>query len=115
MFEPGRILALRDGRRAVVDVPVHASAGGELRVSLGKDVKATRLTLVRMGSVTHSLNHEQRFFALDFSQQGTVLRARLPADANQLLPGYWLLFVFDAQGVPSMGRPVLVSSPAVAG
>jgi hypothetical protein len=41
--------------------------------------------------------------------------ARRPADANQLMPGYWLLFVFDAQGEPSMGRPVLVSSPAVAG
>lgn len=114
-------LFLRDGsgrfapRPAVVDAPTHASAGGELRVSLGAGVRATRLTLVRMGSVTHSLNHEQRFFALDFSQQGTALRARLPADANQLLPGYWLLFVFDAQGVPSMGRPVLISSPAAAG
>jgi hypothetical protein len=70
---------------------------------------------VRSGSVTHSFNHEQRFMALDFTQHGTELRATLPADVNRLPPGYWLLFVFDDQGVPSLGRTLLVTNPATAG
>ena len=39
----------------------------------------------------------------------------LPADVNQLPPGYWLLFVFDEHDVPSVGQSLLVSNPATAG
>jgi hypothetical protein len=114
-------LFLHDGsgrfapRPVLVSAPAQARAGTELRLSVGREVKATRLTLVRSGSVTHSFNHEQRFFALDFSQQGTELRARLPADVNQFPPGYYLVFVFDDQGVPSMGRSLLVTGAGAAG
>ncbi|WP_198320975.1 glyoxal oxidase [Azohydromonas aeria] len=114
-------LFLRDGsgrfapRPAVARAPAQLAAGAELRVDVAPGVKATRLTLVRSGSVTHSFNHEQRFMALDFRQEGTGLRATLPADVNQLPPGYWLVFVFDDHGVPSMGHTLLVTNPAMAG
>ena len=84
-------------------------------MALAPGVKASRLTLVRSGSVTHSFNHEQRFMALDFTQGGTELRATLPADVNRLPPGYYLVFVFDTHGVPSMGQSLLVTNPATAG
>ena len=114
-------LFLRDGsgrfapRPAVARAPSQLAAGSELRVALAPGVKASRLTLVRSGSVTHSFNHEQRFMALDFTQGGTELRATLPADVNRLPPGYYLVFVFDAHGVPSMGQSLLVTNPATAG
>jgi hypothetical protein len=114
-------LFLRDGsgrfapRPAIAQAPSQATSGSELRVHLAPGTSASRMTLLRSGSVTHSFNHEQRFLALDFKQSGTELRTTLPADVNQLPPGYYLLFVFDAQGVPSLGKSLLISNPATAG
>ncbi|NML17780.1 glyoxal oxidase [Azohydromonas caseinilytica] len=102
-------------RPAVARSPTQLAAGSELRVELAPGVQATRLTLVRSGSVTHSFNHEQRFMALEFKQSGAELRATLPADVNRLLPGYYLLFVFDEHGVPSMGQSLLVTNPGTVG
>jgi large repetitive protein len=62
----------------------------------------SRVTFVRSGSVTHSFNTDQRFLELGFTQDGQTLTITLPTtDPNIVLPGYYMLFVFDQAGVPS--------------
>ena len=58
-------------RPAIAQAPTQAVAGSGLRMRLADGVKATRMTLVRSGSATHSFNHEQRFMAPDFTQSGS--------------------------------------------
>jgi hypothetical protein len=60
--------------------------------------------------VTHAFNPDQRFMELGFTQSGQTLAVVLPANLNILLPGYYLLFVFDQAGVPSVARTVQVLS-----
>jgi hypothetical protein len=93
-----------------VATQAQARLGGELLATLGEGVSASRLTLLRAGSATHALNVDQRFTALSFTQDGRRLRTVLPNSSSLLPPGHYLLFVFDAQGVPSTGKMLRITA-----
>ena len=59
-----------------------------------------RVALMRCGSVTHSYDSDQRYIGLDFSQQGGVLSVTAPPSGAIAPPGYYMLWVIDAAGVP---------------
>ena len=46
------------------------------------------------------------FAEVAFTQAGEGLTVTLPADAATTPPGYYMLFVFGADGVPSLARIV---------
>jgi hypothetical protein len=71
-----------------------------LQISPGSVV--SKVTFLRSGSATHGFNSEQRFMELPFSQQGNSLLLSTPSDPNIAPPGFYLLFVFDTNGVPSV-------------
>jgi galactose oxidase len=64
-----------------------------------------RATLVRLSSVTHSTNFDQRFIELPIlARNGNNLTLSVNTDRFVTQPGYYMLFVFDAQGVPSVSK-----------
>jgi len=67
-----------------------------------------RVTLVRLSSVTHSFNMNQRFLELNFMPAGSGgLLVTAPTNAI-CPPGQYLLFGLNSQGVPSVGRVITV-------
>jgi hypothetical protein len=82
----------------------------QFAVTVGSADPIIRVTLVRTGSATHAFNPDQRFLELGFTQNGQTLAVQLPANVNVLVPGYYLLFVFNRAGVPSVARIVHVLS-----
>jgi hypothetical protein len=52
--------------------------------------------------VTHSVNFEQRYVALTFSASGDQLSIQAPAGGAVAPPGWYLLFVVNSSGVPSV-------------
>lgn len=82
--------------------------------SFGVDVSGpvSRVTLVRNGSVTHGFNNDQNFQDLEFSQSGGSLSIQSPQDGTYAPPGSYMLFVFDADGTPSVAK-ILDIDPAV--
>jgi Domain of unknown function (DUF1929) len=77
---------------------------GALTVDVQSTTPISRVTWVHTGAATHSFNNEQRFMELPFTQTGTQLQVTTPASVTQAPPGYYMLFVFDAAGVPSVAR-----------
>lgn len=76
------------------------------------------VVLMRAPSVTHSVDFEQRRVPLQHSVRNGVLQATAPANANVAPPGYYMLFVIDAAGVPSLAelvqvRPAGLGSPLI--
>ena len=65
-----------------------------------------RVTFIRTGSVTHSFNMSQRFMQLNFAQQGSTVNITLPNSRNQAPPGYYLMFLINDKGAPSVGTIV---------
>ena len=70
----------------------------ELKVS-GPAV--ARLTALRLGSVTHSLDTNQRLVEIGFTGDGEKLTVTAPPDRNRCPPGWYMLFALSAAGVPS--------------
>jgi len=70
------------------------------------------VSLLRLGSVTHAFNMEQRFLSLGFSAAGRALTIHSPVDGNSAPPGHYMLFLVDRRGVPSLAAFVEVSAEA---
>lgn len=66
--------------------------------------------LVRMSSVTHSLNTDQRHLDLDVSVQGTSVTIEAPSSPTQAPPGPYMVFLISQEGVPSVAEIVMVGS-----
>ena len=70
------------------------------------------VVLVRPGSPTHTFDMEQRMVGLSFSVNGTTLTVSGPPDARIAPPGYYMLFILNRQGVPSVAKFLQVSPTA---
>ena len=92
-------------RPEIVSAPEQQLGWAEaFNVEVAVDVNVSRVVLVRTGAVTHAFNNEQRFLALPFVQVDTQIQLAMPAERAAAPPGYYLLFVFDVAGVPSVAR-----------
>jgi hypothetical protein len=100
-------------RPSLVNAPgvVQLHLSQQFVATVGSAAPISRVTLLRTGAVTHTINLDQRFLSLGFTQAGQTLTITLPTtDPNVVLPGYYMLFVFDQAGVPSVATIVLVLS-----
>lgn len=84
--------------------------GGKLTINLGAATTGAKFALLRIGSVTHSVNSDQRRVPLtSVTGSGSKYVATLPNDSGVLIPGAYYLFVLNAQGVPSVARTVQIT------
>ena len=91
-------------RPTIVAAPQIVYLGQPFQITVGAG-PINRATLLRVGSATHSLNVDQRFFDLAYSGAGTPpLTVTPPSNINFALPGYYMLFVFNKDGVPSVAK-----------
>ena len=70
------------------------------------------VVLIRAGTPTHSFDMDQRMVGLSFTAGGGVLNVTSPANGNLAPPGYYLLFILNSSGVPSIAQFVqLMTNP----
>jgi YVTN family beta-propeller protein len=99
--------------RPVIDsAPATLDIGRTFRID-ASGPSVARVTLVKAGSVTHSWNMEQRFIDLAFSSSNGSIAVQAPSRAADAPPGYYMLFVLDANGVPSIAKMVKVNIASV--
>ena len=60
--------------------------------------------LVRPGTPTHAFDMDQRLVGLSFTAGSGVLNVTAPPNGNIAPPGYYMLFVLNSAGVPSVAR-----------
>jgi Domain of unknown function (DUF1929) len=91
-------------RPGITNAPATAAYGSSFAVKTDSDI--ARVTLIALSSVTHSVNMNQRFMELAFTNSGNGLTVTAPANANLAPPGTYMLFVLNAQGVPSVAKMI---------
>ena len=77
---------------------------------------AARAVLVAPGATTHGADMNQRLIVLETlrTRDGVGLDVRSPAGPGAAPPGYYMLFVLDNAGTPSVARWVRVGADAPA-
>jgi Domain of unknown function (DUF1929)/Bacterial Ig domain len=86
--------------------------GGAFDIATPNSASIRKVALVRLGSVTHSTNMEQRYVPLNFTANSSSLTATVPGSPNVAPPGFYMLFIVDGAGVPSVARMIRLDPTA---
>jgi hypothetical protein len=107
IYEPPYLFA-PDGSyaiRPVIDTMDPPLYGATINLTLTTGMTIGRVSLARLGSVTHSFNMEERLSVLVFAQlTPTSLRVTFTNNKSAVPPGWYMVFVVNDAGVPSVAR-----------
>lgn len=93
-------------RPVITAAPQAGTWGQAIGVTMADGAPVGKVSLLRFGGVTHAFANDPRYEALVFSQSGAELTVTLPATPTVAPPGYYMLFVLDAAGVPSVAKVI---------
>jgi hypothetical protein len=82
---------------------VHYGTAYTVRTTVAAGSTTAAAVLMRPGSATHSVDANQRVLRLQSTAVAGGLDVTLPSDADLAPPGWYLLFVNDSAGRPSVG------------
>ncbi|HEY7613574.1 MAG TPA: PKD domain-containing protein [Gemmatimonadales bacterium] len=97
-------------RPTMSDAPDLVGWGTSFNVQTPDAADVAKVSLIRLGSVTHSFDMNQRLLWLGFTRQAGGLTITAPASGAHAPPGHYMLFLVNQNGVPSVGKIVKVSA-----
>jgi hypothetical protein len=89
-------------RPTITSAPSEAGYGQQLSISTPEAADIAGVTLIRPGSVTHQIDTDQRSLPLQFTAEAGTVTAQTPPNAETAPPGYYMLFILNKAGVPSV-------------
>jgi len=102
----------KGARPVIASAPDVLSYGQGFMISTDQAASIAQVTLVRLASVTHSFDENQRFLRMSFQAGSGSLAVTAPAHANLAPPGHYMMFLVNSQGVPSMAKIVRIGGSA---
>jgi hypothetical protein len=89
-------------RPTISQAPAQISYAQNFFVGTPDGATISSAVLIRTGAVTHFFDQNTRFVPLTFQQTTGGLTLTAPANSNQAPPGYYMLFLVNSGGVPSI-------------
>ena len=84
--------------------------GTSFQVQTPDAANIASVVLMKDGAPTHAFDMEQRMVGLVFSAGSGVLNVTGPPNGNTAPPGYYMIFLINTAGVPSVAKFVQVST-----
>lgn len=113
-YENAEIFAppyLFDGPRpTITSAPTAVAFGRTFVVNTPDATSITKAVLISLASVTHTVNMSQHVNQLGFQATAGGLRLTAPSNRRYTPPGHYMLFLLNAQGVPSIA-PIIRIRP----
>lgn len=105
-FSPPYLFA---GQRPVISAVAGVLGyGGTFSLETASASTIANVRLIRLASVTHAYDMNQAVLSLLFTRESGGLRVTAPTNPNTCPRGYYMLFIVDAAGVPSVAKIVQV-------
>ncbi len=98
-------------RPSIASAPSTVAYGKTEFVGTPDAASISRVSLIRTGSVTHAFDENARATSLNFTQTAGGLNISMPSNRNDVPPGYYMLFIVNNQGVPSVASFVRFPAP----
>ncbi len=99
-------------RPSIGGMPSLVQYGASFTVQTPDAASISSIALIRPGSVTHAFDEDQRFLNLGFIAGTGSLTVQAPANANLAPPGYYMVFLVNTAGVPSIATFVRLPAPS---
>jgi hypothetical protein len=111
LFNPDGSLATRPSITGVPSTGI--GYGSAFQVQTPDAANISSVVLMRAGAPTHAFDMEQRLVGLSFTAGSGVLNVTAPPNGNIAPQGYYMLFLLNTSGVPSVAQFVqLTPAPA---
>jgi hypothetical protein len=102
----------KGARPTITTGPTSVKIGQHFTINTPDAASIDKVALVRMGSVTHNFDMDQRFQNLSFTAGSGSLDVTGPGNINNAPPGWYYVFAVNTNGVPSKGWIVQIQPPA---
>lgn len=105
----------KDGTGRLAPRPVISTAPASISINTNFSITSSqaagirKVGLVGLSDVTHGVDQGQRYVPLNFTTAGNTLTVTGPPTGGVAPPGYYMLFIIDAAGVPSVAKMVRVA------
>jgi hypothetical protein len=97
-------------RPSITGAPGGFSYGNVFQVQTPDAANISSVVLMRNGSSTHAFDMDQRSVGLSFTAGSGTLTVTGPPSSNIAPPGYYMMFILNGSGVPSVAAMVQVTS-----
>jgi hypothetical protein len=99
----------RATRPTITGAPSVVGYGASFTVQTPDAANIASAVFIRPGSATHAFDFDQRFVGLSFTKGSGVLTVTAPPNPAVAPAGYYMLFLLNSAGVPSVARFVRIS------
>ncbi len=97
-------------RPTITSAPSSIAWGGPFSVSTPDAADISQAVLLRPGSSSHAFDFDQRLVGMSFTAGSGSLTITGPPNSKIAPPGYYMLFLINSEGVPSVASFVLLNS-----
>jgi hypothetical protein len=95
-------------RPSITSAPASVSYGESFNLTTPDNIVS--VVLVRNGTVTHAFGMDQREVGLSFTAGSGSLTVTAPPNGNIAPPGYYMLFLLNQSGVPSVASFIQITN-----
>jgi hypothetical protein len=92
----------KGARPTIAQAPAQLQYNASFFISTPDSATIAKVVLIRTGAVTHFFDQNERYIPLTFTQADGGLNVTAPVNANLAPPGYYMLFLVNSAGVPSV-------------
>ena len=89
-------------RPTITSAPATITYGAAFTAATPDALNIAKVSLIAPGAVTHTFDHNQRLVELQFQASPNGLTVQAPTNSGVAPPGYYMLFILDTNGVPSV-------------
>jgi galactose oxidase len=98
----------RGPRPTITAAPASVAYGQQFSVTTPDAANIAKVTLLRLPSVTHGFDQNQRFAKLTFTPAAGALSVTAPSQPNLVPPGHYMMYLLDSSGVPSVAKIIRI-------
>ncbi len=106
IFSPPYLFA--GARPTISSAPASVGLKTTFRLGTPNAAAITKVSLIRLGAVTHAFDENQRFMRLSFTADATGLTVTAPTSSNRAPPGHYMVFILNGSGVPSVAKIIRI-------
>lgn len=108
LFGPDGALAHRP---AIIEAPASVNLGHRFGIRTREAAQIASVVLIRQSSTTHQINSDQRLVGLAIvAADGGQVQVQMPSEGGVAPPGFYMLFIVDRSGVPSVAHWMRVNT-----
>jgi len=96
----------KGARPKISAAPTQLTYNQSFTVTTPDAARIASVVLIGDSNTTHTINMGQRYVPLSFTAGSGSLTVTAPVDFNSAPVGYYMLFIVDSNGIPSISVPV---------